>query len=571
MDKEEGDVHFFREELNEIPDTVFSEGENVKRLYLFENELTSLPSEISRLTNLKYINVSNNRITFIPREIGQLVNLKKIHISSNLITSFPPEFWNLVNLIELGVSYNQITYLPSAIGRLISLEQLWISSNQLTFLPKELGELRNLNLLDVSRNQLTSIPDEIGDLVNLKELNVSFNQLASLPSGIGELVNLEKLWLGDNLLTSFPPVEKLVNLEKLDISSNQIKVPVNLYYKLHKIHKILVLDKNNEIIGGVKGLYFNEDGPFSRDSYIYKSINKEDQNLSEKEKEVLKLYTYQYDEAINSSLRKNEASEFVYEIIKSIIDVVKKVQPLQPLLLYRGINPWMDLDVGMKFSDLGFSSKSYNLRAASKFLGDTCCMLVLGYTKPSHHLFMEDVSKFPKEKELLTFPGEQFEVVEVGETTNEYNQTVKAYYCRYIGNIYNGDFDIKVNPSIDTDFEKYIVPVISQISKSTVLCLKKGETVYKFGSVLEKPSLYKIKAVFHSPDVKTVYLIKVPLKEEIPRATTYTTYFNGLLTTNHLSHFPWFITALSEMRVTEVKTGDVFLEIPKAQIVWNKT
>jgi Leucine-rich repeat (LRR) protein len=81
MDNEEGDVYLVREEMTEIPETVFTQGENVKRLYLFENELTSLPSEISRLTNLKYINVSNNRITFIPREIGQLVNLKKIHIS----------------------------------------------------------------------------------------------------------------------------------------------------------------------------------------------------------------------------------------------------------------------------------------------------------------------------------------------------------------------------------------------------------------------------------------------------------------------------------------------------------
>ena len=523
MDKEEGDVHFFREELNEIPDTVFSEGEHVKRLFLFGNNLTFLPSEIGQLKNLRHLDVTMNRITFLPSEIGQLVSLEKLHMANNSLTSLPSEIGKLVNLKELNVSVNHLTSLPSAIGKLVNLEKLF----------------------------------------------VSFNQLTSLPPAICDgLVNLKELWLSDNLLTSFPSVEKLVNLEKLDISKNQIKVPISLYYKLQKI---LILDKNNEIVGGVKNLYFSEDGPFSQDFRMYKFTNKEDQNLSKEEKEVLKLYTYQYDKAINSSLRKNEASEFIYGTIKSIIDVVKKVQSLQPLLLYRGITPWMNLEVGTKFSDLGFSSKSYDVRAASKFLGDTCCMLVLGYTKPSNHLFVEEFSKFPKEKELLTFPGEQFEVVEIGGANNEYGEMVKAYYCKYIGNIYNGDFDIKVNPSIDRDFEKYIVPVISQVSMNTVLCLRKGETVYKFGSVLERPSLYKIKALFHAPDVKTVYLIKVPLSGEVYTGFTYTTYFNGLITTKNLKQFNWFIRELSEMIVTEIKKEDLVLEIPKAQVVWTKT
>ena len=35
---------------------------NLKKLYLFNNQLTSLPAEISNLINLKKLNLSNNQL-----------------------------------------------------------------------------------------------------------------------------------------------------------------------------------------------------------------------------------------------------------------------------------------------------------------------------------------------------------------------------------------------------------------------------------------------------------------------------------------------------------------------------
>jgi hypothetical protein len=176
-------------------------------------------------------------------------------------------------------------------------------------------------------------------LVNLKQLVVSNNRLTSLPSAICDgLVNLKELFVSNNQLTSLPSeIGKLVNLEQLDVRGNPIKIPVSLHYKLKKV---LIFDGFTEIIGGVKDLHFSEDGPFAQDFRLYGNKYDKTQNVSEKGKEVLKSYTYKYDAAINSSLRRNEASEFVYEAINSIIDVVRKVSPLPPVLLYRGISPF---------------------------------------------------------------------------------------------------------------------------------------------------------------------------------------------------------------------------------------
>jgi hypothetical protein len=387
--------------------------------------------------------------------------------------------------------------------------------------------------LYVYENQSTSLPPA----VHYHTGYVYENQSTSLPPAVHYHTGYDEYGLSQTEFDAVGGIGKLVNLKKFFIGNQKV--------------------------------FFSENGPFDQDFPIYTNTDKEDQKLTIDEKEILKLYTFQYDAAINSSLRRNESSEFIYDTIKFIIDVVKKVQPLPPVLLYRGITPWMKLEVGTKFSDLGFSSKSYDLNSAARFVENTCCMLILGYTKPSQHLFMEKFSKFPQEKELLTFPGEQFEVVEIGEVFEKYFE-IKAYYCRYIGNIYNNDFDIKVNPKIDKDFDDFIVPAINQISDTTVLCMRKGEIVYKFGSVLEEPSPFKIKAIFHSPATYRVYLIKVPLFEEV-KGISYTTYIKGILSNKILRDFVNFVEELSELNIFEMKKQDMFLEIPKAQVVWSKT
>ena len=71
---------------------------NLQRLYLHNNQLTTILSEIGQLTNLQTLYLDNNQLTTIPSEIGQLTNLQSLYLDSNTITIITSEIKKL-NLI----------------------------------------------------------------------------------------------------------------------------------------------------------------------------------------------------------------------------------------------------------------------------------------------------------------------------------------------------------------------------------------------------------------------------------------------------------------------------------------
>ena len=55
-------------------------------MYLINNELTSLPEGIDKLTNLKWLDLYNNKLTNL-ESIGKLTNLKWLGLQRNKLTS----------------------------------------------------------------------------------------------------------------------------------------------------------------------------------------------------------------------------------------------------------------------------------------------------------------------------------------------------------------------------------------------------------------------------------------------------------------------------------------------------
>ncbi len=151
--------------------------------------LTSLPTEIGKLTNLAHLNLGNNQLTSLPPEIGQLTRLERLWLSNNQLTSLPKEIGNLTNLTVLVLANNQLTSLPEEIGQLTNLTLLSLNDNQLTSLPKEIRNLTNLKWFNFVKNQLTSLPKEIGNLTNLTVLVLANNylpetEISKLPENI---------------------------------------------------------------------------------------------------------------------------------------------------------------------------------------------------------------------------------------------------------------------------------------------------------------------------------------------------------------------------------------------------
>ncbi|MEH2125888.1 COR domain-containing protein [Nostoc sp.] len=209
-------------QLSSLPPEI-SQLSSLTTLSLNDNQLSSLPPEISQLSNLTTLYLENNQLSSLLPEISQLSNLTTLSLNDNQLSSLPPEISQLSSLTKLNLSKNQLSSLPPEISQLSSLTELFLENNQLSSLPPEFSRLSNLTTLSVSKNQLSSLPPEISQLSSLTMLFFHHNELSSLPPEISQLSSLTGLFLDNNELSSLPPeISQLSNLTWLFLDNNQL-------------------------------------------------------------------------------------------------------------------------------------------------------------------------------------------------------------------------------------------------------------------------------------------------------------------------------------------------------------
>lgn len=104
----------------------FDKLSTLRSLYLYNNNLTLFPIHMYNLVSLT---LSNNQITSIPDDIGRFTNLQILYMKQNLITLLPNGLFYLSNLQSLDLSCNKISYIPNQITRLNNLHTLSIYDN----------------------------------------------------------------------------------------------------------------------------------------------------------------------------------------------------------------------------------------------------------------------------------------------------------------------------------------------------------------------------------------------------------------------------------------------------------
>ena len=225
-------------------------------------------------------------------------------------------------------------------------------------------------------------------------------------------------------------------------------------------------------------MLFTEDSPFYSDLPMYTLLSERDYNeeasfqkeLFEQQKLptiAVKKYTKYYDIPINSQLRKGLGSSLIQDV-QEMTALVATVNPMPPTMLFRGIVPWTTFQPGMRFIDNGFMSKTIDINYAVEFSGAYCCILALGYPNESQQLFIDPLSEFSNEFECLTYPGEEFEVIDQGEF-----QGRTLYYCRFVKNNY---MEPIINPKYDSMWKNTILPWYHQLlhTKSPAIIVMKS-------------------------------------------------------------------------------------------------
>lgn len=152
-------------------------------LELYDNQLTGeLPATLQYMTDLEMLNLDGNEVFgTLPTELGALTSLEIFDVSSNDFSgTIPTEIGLLSNLLSFKLSDNEITgFLPTHLGNIKSLKEFRAQNNVLMgSIPKVLYNLSNLSWLDLRNNELDNIlPPSIGLLSNIGKSIRSFHQL----------------------------------------------------------------------------------------------------------------------------------------------------------------------------------------------------------------------------------------------------------------------------------------------------------------------------------------------------------------------------------------------------------
>lgn len=200
----------------------------------------------------------NNEISHIPSEISRLKKLKKFSYNGSelrgYITSITP-LSKLEELLFLDLRFNFIQSVEP-IKNLKKIESLYLYDNRISDL-SPLMALKNLKSLDVGANStrnfdfLQMLPNlrylslnsyELSDIEFLRgceqiqELNLEENHLTSINS-LKRFSSISSLILRDNNISDISPVTSLKKLELLDINKNNVKtLPPNVFQLMEDIH-----------------------------------------------------------------------------------------------------------------------------------------------------------------------------------------------------------------------------------------------------------------------------------------------------------------------------------------------
>lgn len=118
----------------EVVDIIKNE---LERLALSHNQISTFPSRFSECTSLRYLNVRNNQIREFPQPICLLTSLEILDLGRNKLKVLPPELVKLTSLKVFSVQKNRIETLPLWIADMTSLQVLKLDGNPLKFPPKE--------------------------------------------------------------------------------------------------------------------------------------------------------------------------------------------------------------------------------------------------------------------------------------------------------------------------------------------------------------------------------------------------------------------------------------------------
>jgi hypothetical protein len=137
--------------------------------------------------------------------------------------------------------------------------------------------------------------------------------------------------------------------------------------------------------------------------------------LPDKYMDAITNYTFHYGTALGLNILLQSGKQITdpetLDILNGLDYVFDKIPPLETsLTVYRGIDTKSPED--MQINNLSFISTTYNKKVTYNFTGK-CCIIILTIPVGSKVLFLESISKYPTEREVLLDRGGSFAITGV--------------------------------------------------------------------------------------------------------------------------------------------------------------
>jgi len=137
------------DEMNQLKELINSgQGDNIELAFMiasghgedvenalftyWHNSMNETNLTWDELKNLNSLYLNDNNLTSLPESIGKLTKLKALYLGGNKLETLPESIGNLTNLEKLSLRMNKLESLPESIGNLTNLEGLWLYSNPIS-------------------------------------------------------------------------------------------------------------------------------------------------------------------------------------------------------------------------------------------------------------------------------------------------------------------------------------------------------------------------------------------------------------------------------------------------------
>lgn len=191
-----------QKDLTEISDEDLRGLTNLVYAKIAKNNIASIGNNaFDDLQNLKKLDLHANKLTSVPRAISRLPNLEQLNLGANSIKRISnSELISNTNLLFLILRNNELTEFPAALPR--SIRKLSLVNNKIQSVGN-VHHLQQLELLRLDGNELTSIPNAQNNISsNVEELTLCSNKITAesinRADALQGLTKLRKLRLAGN-------------------------------------------------------------------------------------------------------------------------------------------------------------------------------------------------------------------------------------------------------------------------------------------------------------------------------------------------------------------------------------